>query len=159
YISAHPEFLDRAMETLLVEEVNERAVQMFGAREATELLGPMTWLWRSSRGTIRRALESRYRGEASFSEDTSVAALDGRTLNVHFSAARLDSTTDFRIGIAGMVDISERIQAQEKLQRVQAEFAHALRVSMLGELTASIAHEINQPLAAIATNGEASLRW
>ena len=45
------------------------------------------------------------------------------------------------------------------LQKVQAEFAHAARVSMLGELTASIAHEVNQPLAAIATNGEAGLRW
>ena len=45
------------------------------------------------------------------------------------------------------------------LQRVQADFAHAARVSMLGELTASIAHEVNQPLAAIATNGEAGLRW
>jgi C4-dicarboxylate-specific signal transduction histidine kinase len=42
---------------------------------------------------------------------------------------------------------------------VQAEFAHAARVSMLGELTASIAHEVNQPLAAIATNASAGLRW
>ncbi|HEY2227228.1 MAG TPA: histidine kinase dimerization/phospho-acceptor domain-containing protein [Xanthobacteraceae bacterium] len=45
------------------------------------------------------------------------------------------------------------------LQRVQAEFAHAARVSMLGELTASIAHEVNQPLAALHTNGETALRW
>jgi hypothetical protein len=42
---------------------------------------------------------------------------------------------------------------------VQAEFAHAARVSMLGELTASIAHEVNQPLAALRTNGETALRW
>jgi C4-dicarboxylate-specific signal transduction histidine kinase len=45
------------------------------------------------------------------------------------------------------------------LQKVQADFAHAGRVATLGELSASIAHEVNQPLAAIATNGEASLRW
>jgi signal transduction histidine kinase len=43
--------------------------------------------------------------------------------------------------------------------RVQAEFAHAARISMLGELAASIAHEINQPLAAMRTNGETALRW
>jgi C4-dicarboxylate-specific signal transduction histidine kinase len=42
---------------------------------------------------------------------------------------------------------------------VQAEFAHAARVSTLGELTASIAHEVNQPLGAILTNGEAALLW
>lgn len=45
------------------------------------------------------------------------------------------------------------------LQRIQADFAHAARISMLGELTASIAHELNQPLAAITTNGEVELRW
>jgi C4-dicarboxylate-specific signal transduction histidine kinase len=44
------------------------------------------------------------------------------------------------------------------LRRVQADFAHAARVSMLGELTASIAHEVNQPLTAIVTNGEVGLR-
>ena len=45
------------------------------------------------------------------------------------------------------------------LQRLQADFAHAARVAMLGELTASIAHEVNQPLAAIVANGDACMRW
>ena len=45
------------------------------------------------------------------------------------------------------------------MERVQAELAHVTRVTTLGELTASIAHEVNQPLAAIVTNGEATLRW
>ena len=62
-------------------------------------------------------------------------------------------------GLAGVIDISERVKAQVMLNRVQADFAHAARISMLGELTASIAHEVNQPLAAIAAGGEASLRW
>jgi C4-dicarboxylate-specific signal transduction histidine kinase len=42
---------------------------------------------------------------------------------------------------------------------MQTEFAHAARVSMLGELTASIAHEVNQPLGAILTSGETAMRW
>jgi C4-dicarboxylate-specific signal transduction histidine kinase len=45
------------------------------------------------------------------------------------------------------------------LQQIQTEFAHASRVATLGELTASIAHEVNQPLASISVNGQASLRW
>ena len=56
-------------------------------------------------------------------------------------------------------DITERKRAEEALQRVQTELAHATRVMTLGELTASIAHEVNQPLAAIVTNGNACLRW
>jgi len=47
----------------------------------------------------------------------------------------------------------------EALQKVQTELAHVTRVMTLGELTASIAHEVNQPLAAIVTNGNATLRW
>jgi K+-sensing histidine kinase KdpD len=47
----------------------------------------------------------------------------------------------------------------ETLQKVQTELAHVTRVMTVGELTASIAHELNQPLAAIVTNSNACLRW
>jgi C4-dicarboxylate-specific signal transduction histidine kinase len=47
----------------------------------------------------------------------------------------------------------------ETLQKVQTELAHVTRVMTVGELTASIAHEVNQPLAAIVTNSNACLRW
>lgn len=56
-------------------------------------------------------------------------------------------------------DIDERKRAQDTIAKAQAELAHVSRVATLGELTASIAHEVNQPLAAIVTSGEASLRW
>ncbi len=49
--------------------------------------------------------------------------------------------------------------AEQALRKAQAELAHVTRVTTLGELTASIAHEINQPLAAVVTNAEACLRW
>ena len=56
-------------------------------------------------------------------------------------------------------DVTEHKQAQETLANAQAALAHVTRVATLGELTASISHEVNQPLAAIVTNGEACLRW
>ncbi|MDV6330789.1 sensor histidine kinase [Asticcacaulis sp. 201] len=56
-------------------------------------------------------------------------------------------------------DITERRREQEALFQTQAALSHATRISTLGELTASIAHEVNQPLAAVVTNGEACLRW
>ena len=157
YIDEHPDFLWRATDALVIEEVNEHNVRMFGARDASEMLGPITRYWRESPGTIRRAIEARYRGEPFFQEETKVATFDGRVIDVLFSTARPALVNDK--SLVGFLDITARVRAQQMLQQVQAEFAHAARVSMLGELTASIAHEVNQPLAAIATNGEAGLRW
>jgi len=56
-------------------------------------------------------------------------------------------------------DLTEHMLASEALREAQAELAHVTRVTTLGELTASIAHEVNQPLAAAVANAEACLRW
>ena len=56
-------------------------------------------------------------------------------------------------------DLTDHMAAVEALQKAQAELAHVTRVTTLGELAASIAHEINQPLAAIAADASACLNW
>jgi PAS domain S-box-containing protein len=60
---------------------------------------------------------------------------------------------------AVIVDITDRKRAEEALQQSQADLARLNRVMLLGEMTASIAHEINQPIAAVITNANAGLRW
>jgi PAS domain S-box-containing protein len=62
-------------------------------------------------------------------------------------------------GVAFVLDLSEQKRAEQALQKAQAELAHVTRVATLGELTTSIAHEINQPLAAAGSNASACLRW
>ncbi len=57
-----------------------------------------------------------------------------------------------------MEDITERKSAEDRLLKAQTELAHATRVTMIGELAASIAHEVNQPLGAIVNNGNVCLR-
>jgi PAS domain S-box-containing protein len=61
--------------------------------------------------------------------------------------------------VGTIMDITERRQAEEALRNAQAELAHVARLTTVGELVASIAHEINQPLAAAAASGSACLRW
>ena len=59
-------------------------------------------------------------------------------------------------------DISDRLRAEEereKLRQLEADLAHINRVSMMGELVASIAHEVSQPLSGVVSNGSACLRW
>jgi two-component system, LuxR family, sensor kinase FixL len=85
---------------------------------------------------------------------------DGTSVKV---ASRWSLQKDNRNRLIGILetnnDITEQSRAQEALQVAQAELAHVSRLTTLGQLMASIAHEVNQPLAGIVTNGEACLRW
>jgi PAS domain S-box-containing protein len=59
-------------------------------------------------------------------------------------------------------DISDRLRAEEqrdRLRQLEADLAHINRVSMMGELAASVAHEVNQPLSGVVSNASAGLRW
>ena len=70
-----------------------------------------------------------------------------------------EPVTNRRLALATISrDISQRKRAEDALQKAQTDLAHVTRVSTMGEMAASIAHEVNQPLAAIVTNGNASLR-
>jgi PAS domain S-box-containing protein len=84
---------------------------------------------------------------------------DGSVKYVH-AAAHAVTDASGRIEFVGAVtDVTARRQAEEKLHEAQAELAHVTRVTALGELAASIAHEVNQPLAAVVANAAAAQRW
>ena len=85
---------------------------------------------------------------------------DGSVIWVNITAAPVpatDSGPEFLPAI--VVNITEQKRAEEALRISQAELARVSRLTTMGELTASIAHEVNQPLAAIAASGSACRRW
>ena len=94
-----------------------------------------------------RYIEKRYRRK------------DGGITSVEVSAflAPFAGSADLLGGV--VVDVTERKRAEEALRLTQTELAHAARLTTLGELMASITHEINQPLAGVASNGAAGLNW
>jgi C4-dicarboxylate-specific signal transduction histidine kinase len=63
------------------------------------------------------------------------------------------------LAIASVASLFERKRAEEALRQAQAELARVARVATLGELTAAIAHEVNQPLTGLVSSGNACLRW
>ncbi len=82
---------------------------------------------------------------------------DGSRIPVLFGAAMFEGSGNE--GVAFVLDLSEQKRAEEALQKAQVELVHATRVMTMGEITSSIAHEINQPLGAIANYGNACLRF
>ena len=159
YFDEHPGFLETCMGALEFLEANEHAIAMFGGDSRGTPKPSMLQTWQARPDTFRRAMESRFRGEPSFEEETQMVTWDDRVVDVLFTTARIGPIDDFEVSLVGTIDISQRLRAQEAFRKLQSEFAHASRVSMLGELAASIAHEINQPLSAIRTHGEAGQRW
>jgi C4-dicarboxylate-specific signal transduction histidine kinase len=68
-----------------------------------------------------------------------------------------DGSVEFLVAL--VQDMTQRLQTDEALRRAREQLTHVSRVAAMGELVASIAHEINQPLAAIVANGHATARW
>lgn len=85
---------------------------------------------------------------------------DGAVAWANTSVSLIPGTPDAKQMLVVVAeDITEQKRAEQALARAKHELAQVTRVSTLGELAASIAHEVNQPLAAIVTNGHACVRW
>jgi PAS domain S-box-containing protein len=124
--------------------------------EISSDLGSEPEKWRQHRGTLEAHLPFRdlvYRSENRL----------GSPIYVRTSGKPLFDLNGVFLGYRGVsTDITASIradQAEQALRKAHAELAHVTRVTMLGELTASIAHEVNQPLAAVIANAEACLSW
>jgi len=84
---------------------------------------------------------------------------EGSIKHVHVVAHGMKNQANQLEFIGAVMDITATKRAEENLHNAQAELAHITRLTALGELTASIAHEVNQPLAAVIANAEACLGW
>ncbi|MBB5464936.1 PAS domain S-box-containing protein [Paraburkholderia sp. CI2] len=89
---------------------------------------------------------------------------DGSRVPVMIGGASIEAGG--KEGVSFVLDLTERKRAEEeaheserRYREVQTELAHANRVATMGQLTASIAHEVNQPIAAMVTSAQAALRW
>jgi PAS domain S-box-containing protein len=111
----------------------------------------------------RELLLKTARGNMDYEHDHRIVLPDGTVKHIHaIGHPVLDEKGQVAKYVGTAVDVTERKRAEEereRLRQLEAELAHLDRVSMLGELAASIAHEVNQPLSGIVSNGSACLRF
>jgi PAS domain S-box-containing protein len=117
----------------------------------TELTPPQ---WRD---TTAGALEELETTGAAQAYEKEYLRKDGGRVPVLIGAAAFDQARDE--GITFVLDLTELKRAEAAAREIQMELAHANRVATMGQLSASIAHEINQPIGAAITYADAGLRW
>jgi PAS domain S-box-containing protein len=110
-------------------------------------------------GTFERAVQAK----VDFEVKARVVLPDGTVKHIHGIGHPVLNANGEIVEVVGTVlDITERKRAEEereRLHQLETDLAHINRVSMMGELAASIAHEVNQPLSGIVSNGSACLRF
>ncbi len=108
---------------------------------------------------VQRVVDDAAREKQEFDFEHRLLMPDGSIKRLRIVARVVCDEPDILQFVGAVMDITAAKRAQEQLHQAQAELAYVTRVTTLGELTASIAHEVNQPLAAIVTSGDASLRF
>lgn len=112
------------------------------------------------RVNVERAFQEAVRTGCDFDAEYRIVRPDGQVRYVHSHAYPVFGESGELVEYVGTVaDITEQREGEESLGSMQAELARASRAMTLGQLMATIAHEVNQPLAALVANAGAAVRW
>jgi PAS domain S-box-containing protein len=108
---------------------------------------------------VRRVIDRAKNDRQDFAFEHRLRLPGGTVKHVRVVARAMRSETDNVDFVGAVMDVTSIRLAELELQSTRTELAHVMRVTSLGELTASIAHEVNQPLGAVVANAEACLGW
>jgi C4-dicarboxylate-specific signal transduction histidine kinase len=157
YLAEHPELARETFASITVTDLNEAAVALFGAASKQGFLDAVPRLaTREVRAAWVAQLIAVAEGRRSV-EEVVLTTMGGETVHALIKIALPPESSGYHRVLVTVVDLSERKRAEEALHQAQAALTHMTRITTLGELTASIAHEVNQPLAAIVNNASACL--
>lgn len=140
---------------------SEETFRIFGYDKASSVTVDMVVqrIHPDDRSLAKQTIDRASRDAQDFAHGYRLLMPDGSIKHVHATArAVLDNPGGIEF-VGAVTDVTARKRAEDKLHEAQAALAHVTRVTALGELAASIAHEVNQPLAAVVANAAACLRW
>jgi signal transduction histidine kinase len=108
---------------------------------------------------VKQTIERAWRDGKDFDCEHRLLMPDGSVKYVHIVAhAVRDKSTTLEF-VGAVMDVSESKRAEEALRQAQADLERVSRLNTMGELTASVAHEVNQPIAAAVTDANTCVRW
>lgn len=154
----NPEIVQRVAELNFFEEVNPKCVEILGAKSASDLIGrPVAFAFAKRPDSYRKIMVAGLLTEK-VEQETQLVGLDGVARDVLLTCIRYQDGRR-RSTLAGIIDIGPRLKAEAERHRISDQYARASRTSFLGEAFGMFAHEMSQPISAIATGGQSGLRW
>lgn len=161
WLLAEPDRLRVALQAAVVLDANPAAVALFDAQDRAALLGSSITARYSPESieALIGILEALMDGHQAAESEVRLTTLTGRVIDAVLKITRLPEGERWARALVMAFDVTERNEARARVEQMSAELAHAARISMLGQLAASIAHEVNQPLAAIINYGKSTRRW
>ena len=159
YIEANPEFVKRARASVRITDVNATALKMLDVPSKDRFFRHLNEFLPESDESFADCMMAIDEGRSTFETETVVRTLHGRDVHVIVALSFPPGGAGLERIQGSFLNITERIRMQQALEKARRERDQAFRVATIGELSASIAHEVNQPLAAIMSYAEAARRW
>jgi PAS domain S-box-containing protein len=142
-----------------VLDCNDAWARILGYSDAAEVRGHPTTEFYFNPADRQPLLDRLGQGDVFRSQEMQLRRKDGVPVWVLYNCNVCCAYDGAPVMQSTLIDITERKRAEHAAQQAQTELARMIRIATMGELTASIAHEINQPLSAVVTSGSAALRW
>lgn len=159
HFAEHPQSLRDLRKQVIIKDVNRYAVEMMGAAGKADLVGPLDRILPDTDQTFLQWLVAFAGGDRYYRSETHIVRADGSEIDVLFTARIPSDAEGFNDIVVSALDISGLKAAQQRLSELERDLLRTSRITTMGALSASIAHEVNSPLAAIISSAEASLRW
>jgi C4-dicarboxylate-specific signal transduction histidine kinase len=161
WLLSHPEIVREAARRAVIQDVNQAAIRLFDATSAEELIreGVVGRYPEEAEQGFARILAELMSGREMVEAEVPLATVTGRKLDTILRITLVPDGEPWSRALVMAFDETERREARARLEQVSTELAHAARVSVLGQLAASVAHEVNQPLTAIVAYGKSATRW
>lgn len=159
YLETHPDLVQRLHQSVLITDVNDVTMDLIGVWDKTQLIGRLAEVVPASSKTFDHWLLALARGDRFYRAESRVTRYDGTVRDCLVTAALPENQERFGSIFVNVLDVTDYKADQARLATAERDIARASRLLTMGTLTASIAHEVNNPLAAVITNAEASLRW
>jgi len=153
--------IDHAARAATIRDANLAAARLFGLDARGDLIGKtlVGHHTPAAEATFGRILVGLRDGLPTIEEETQFQTLSGDVVDVVLRVTRPPQDDGWNRVLIMAIDVTERNRVQARLAQSQAELTHVSRVTTLGQLAASIAHEVNQPLSAIITYAKSGKRW